>query len=198
MADGGTRSASTDPTLDRQSWLLLRARRGDVRAFEQLYRDSCGRVHGLCLRMTRDRTAAEDCTQETYLRAWRALPAFEGRSHFGTWLHRIAVNVVLERRRRAPPELEPLEPLEPLELLEDGDSGFWLDTPVEEREIETAIAALPDGARDVLVLCAIYGHTHAEAGAMLGIAAGTCKAQLHRARALLRARLQGEGHERHR
>jgi RNA polymerase sigma-70 factor (ECF subfamily) len=185
VADGGIRSVSVHPPPDAQSWLVLRARRGDVRAFEQLYRESCARVHGLCLRMTRDPAAAEDCTQETYLRAWRALSGFAGRSHFGTWLHRIAVNVVLERRRRPQPALEPLA------SLEDGDAGMSFDTPVEEGEIEAAIAALPDGARDVLVLCAIYGHTHSEAGEMLGIAAGTCKAQLHRARALLRMRLQG-------
>jgi RNA polymerase sigma-70 factor (ECF subfamily) len=185
VADSGARSVSTESSPGAASWLLQRARRGDVRAFEQLYRDSCARVHGLCLRMTRDPAAAEDCTQETYLRAWRALPGFEGRSHFGTWLHRIAVNVVLERRRR------PVPPLEPLDALDDGDAGISFDTPVEEAEIEAAIAALPDGARDVLVLCAIYGHTHTEAGEMLGVAEGTCKAQLHRARMLLRTRLQG-------
>jgi RNA polymerase sigma-70 factor (ECF subfamily) len=96
------------------------------------------------------------------------------------------VNVVLERRRRRSPDLDFVE-----ELPEDS-IDVQLDTPLEEREIEAAIAGLPDGARDVLVLCAIYGYTHGEAGAMLGIAEGTCKAQLHRARHLLRTRLGGQ------
>ncbi len=136
MADGGTRSASTETPPDAQAWLLERARRGDARAFEQLYRGSSARVHGLCLRMTRDPGTAEDCVQETFLRAWRALPGFEGRSHFGTWLHRIAVNVVLERRRR------PMPPLEPFEALDDDDFGVGFDAPVEEAELEAAIVAL--------------------------------------------------------
>lgn len=156
---------------------------GDVRAFERLYRDTVGRVHGLCLRLTRDVGLAEDCTQEAYLRAWKALPKFEARSSLATWLHRIAVNVVLERRRRRSPELDFVE------ALPEDSLDVQLDSPLEVREIETAIAGLPDGARDVLVLCALYGYTHGEAGAMLGIAEGTCKAQLHRARQLLRNRL---------
>jgi RNA polymerase sigma-70 factor (ECF subfamily) len=170
--------------LDWQQGLLEQARRGDVRAFERLYRETCARIHGLCLRLTRDVATAEDCTQETYLRAWRALPRFEGRSQLGTWLHRIAVNVVIERRRRGGVEPDSLDDVDEL------DHGVAFDTPVEEREIEQAIDSLPDGARDALVLCAIYGHSHAEAAEMLGLAEGTCKAQLHRARALLRVRLE--------
>src|SRR6185437_2702610 len=104
-------------------------------------------------------------------------------SSFGTWLHRIAVNVVLGRRRRLSEQIELTPPLEEPEM-----GGEWtLDTPVEVGEIETAIASLPEGARDVLVLCGIYGYSHGEASQMLGVAEGTCKAQLHRARALLRA-----------
>lgn len=183
MADGGSQFQGAQ-TLDWQEGLLAQARRGDVRAFERLYRETCSRVHGLCLRLTRDPAAAEDCTQETYLRAWRALASFEGRSQLTTWLHRIAVNVVIERRRRAGTAPESIDDLD------DAAQGVVFDTPVEEREIERAIDSLPDGARDALVLCAIYGHSHAEAGAMLGLAEGTCKAQLHRARALLRARLE--------
>ncbi|MEZ5458213.1 MAG: sigma-70 family RNA polymerase sigma factor [Steroidobacteraceae bacterium] len=184
MADGGTRGQQPAQTLDWQSALLDQARRGDVRAFERLYRETCARVHGLCLRLTHDPTVAEDCTQETYLRAWRALGSFEGRSQLTTWLHRIAVNVVIERRRR-----QGIQP-EPLDGLDEAALGVTLDTPVEEREIERVIESLPAGARDALTLCAIYGYSHAEAAAMLGLAEGTCKAQLHRARSLLRARLE--------
>ena len=185
MADGGVQVSGNDSIVWQQA-ILRQAQRGDVRAFERLYRETIGRVYGICLRLTRDPSLAEDCAQEAYLRAWKALPEFESRSSLATWLHRIAVNVVLERRRRRSPDLDFVE-----ELPEDS-LDVQLDTPLEEREIEAAIAGLPEGARDVLVLCALYGYTHGEAGAMLGIAEGTCKAQLHRARHLLRARLGGE------
>jgi RNA polymerase sigma-70 factor, ECF subfamily len=177
MADGGTRGRDSPD-------LVRRAARGDAAAFEILYRGHCSRVFAICQRLTRDPALAEDCTQDTFVRAWRALPRFEARSAFGTWLHRIAVNVVLERRRRALPPVEFVDELPPERL-----EGAMFDTPVEEAELEAAIAALPEGARDALVLCAIHGYTSAEAAAMLGLAEGTCKAQLHRARRLLRERL---------
>lgn len=179
--------------IEWEAGLVQRARGGDVRAFERLYRDHIGGVYGLCLRMTREPTAAEDCAQEAFINAWRALERFETRSSFGTWLHRIAVNVVLNRRRKRAAQVE-------LPALA-GDSGdepgdlpeeWTLDTPVEVQEIEAAVGGLPDGARDALVLCGIYGYSHGEASQMLGIAEGTCKAQLHRARALLRAKLEPE------
>lgn len=177
MADGGARRL--DP-VD----LVQRAANGDSVAFEQLYRLHAARVHAVCLRLSRDPAHAEDCTQEAFIRAWRALPRFEARSAFGTWLHRIAVNVVMERRRGAGPLLEFVG-----ELPEESPEAALPDTPVEEAELEAAIASLPEGARDALVLCAIHGYTAAEAGAMLGLAGGTCKAQVHRARLLLRERL---------
>ncbi len=182
MADGGTRRA--EPVDWDERALVHRARSGDTAAFERLYRQHCGRVHAVCLRLTRDPALAEDCTQDAFIRAWSALPRFEGRSAFGTWLHRIAVNVVLERRRAPAAPLEFVD-----ELPEQGETVALPDTPVEEAELEAAIASLPQGARDALVLCAIHGYTHVEAGEMLGLAEGTCKAQLHRARRLLRERL---------
>jgi RNA polymerase sigma-70 factor (ECF subfamily) len=190
MADGGSRNTLAVKPADGQAALVERARAGDARAFERLYRETCGRVHAICLRLAGgDRALAEDCVQEAYVRAWKALPRFEARSALGTWLHRIAVNVVLERRRRPAAHLEFVEQVPETDL----DDAF-LDTPVEEAEIETAIASLPPGARDVLVLCAIHGYSHPEAAQMLGIAEGTCKAQLHRARRLLRTRLDAGGH----
>ena len=180
---------------ERVEWelaLVQRASRGDVRAFERLYRDNAGTVFGLCLRLTRHRANAEDCTQETFIQAWRSLQKFESRSAFGTWLHRIAVNVVLSRRRSA----RSIEPGAPAGIAqgsgEPSAEPVVFDTPVEEAELERAIEALPDGARDVLVLSGIYGYKHAEVAEMLGVAEGTCKAQLHRARALLQARLRQE------
>jgi RNA polymerase sigma-70 factor (ECF subfamily) len=164
---------------------LAAARRGDRRAFERLYRRHASDVHGLCLRMTGRRDVAEDCTQEAFIAAWRALPRFEARSRFSTWLHRIAVNAVLARRRglavaseQATVQIEDVEPL----LAGSTDAAGPLD-------LERAIERLPEGARHVLVLVGIYGHSHEEAGEMLGIAIGTSKAQLHRARQLLARQL---------
>ncbi|HEY7996079.1 MAG TPA: sigma-70 family RNA polymerase sigma factor [Steroidobacteraceae bacterium] len=173
--------------VDWEAALVERAVKGDTRAFERLYREHAGRVYGLCLRMTRDVQLAEDCTQDTFINAWKALAQFQTRSSLSTWLHRIAVNVSLSKRRRASPVLE----AEPEEAADDG-TGWTLETPVEVQELETAIAELPDGARDALLLHALYGYSHGEAAQMLGIAEGTCKAQLHRARKLLRERLKME------
>lgn len=101
FADVGTRDsqASADRPQLSDAAVVAAARRGDARAFERLYRMHSGRVFGLCLRMTRRHDVAEDCTQLTFVRAWRKLSAFEGRSAFGTWLHRIAVNEVLTHSR---------------------------------------------------------------------------------------------------
>jgi RNA polymerase sigma-70 factor, ECF subfamily len=164
-----------------EEFLIAQAARGDQRAFERLYRNHVDRVHGLCLRMTRNVASAEDCTQQAFVQAWTALPRFQRRSSFATWLHRIAVNIVLMQRRTS------------IELVsttsDELDETFTLDTPVEVAEIEAAIETLPEGARDVLILSGIYGHSHGEVARMLGVAEGTCKAQLHRARQLLRQRL---------
>ena len=90
-----------DSRVDWEGALVQRAVAGDTRAFERLYREHSGRVYGLCLRMTRDEHLAEDCTQDTFINAWKALPHFETRSSLSTWLHRIAVNVSLGKRRKA-------------------------------------------------------------------------------------------------
>lgn len=173
-----------------ESGLVARARGGDTAAFEALYRRYVGRINGLCLRMTGKPELAEECAQDAFVQAWRSLERFEGRSAFGTWLHRIAVNEVLGRSRRRVPHLESVD------LLAEAD------TPVAEVDLESdavvafdlesAIAGLPPGARHVLVLQAIYGFSHEETAEMLGIAVGTCKAQLHRARRLLKARMTPE------
>lgn len=168
--------------------LVERARGGDIRAFEALYRQHVGRVHGLCLRMLRNADLAEDCTQQAFINAWRSLPGFAMQSSFGTWLHRIAVNVVLSRRPHGPADFAKADVSAP-----DSGAECVFETPVEVGEIEHAIGALPPGMRDVVVLVSLYGYTHTEAASMLGIAEGTSKAQLHRARGLLRQRLGLEG-----
>ena len=177
---------STETVVGFDVALIERARKGDSRAFERLYRDHVGRVHGLCLRMTRNPELAADCAQDTFIKAWKALPKFEARASFSTWLHRIAVNTVLEKRRGPAKAEIPVE--DPTEY--EAETSVVLDTPVEEEELEAAIASLPQGARDALVLCGVYGYEHSEAATMLGIAVGTCKAQLHRARGLLKERLE--------
>ena len=153
--------------------------------FEDLYRAHSGQVYGLCLRLTGQPALAEDCTQECFIRAWRALPGFEGRSQISTWLHRIAVNTVFGLRRRRPGDaLREAGALD--EAAEQVPSGA--DAP-GTTDIEAALARLPQGARDVVVLVGIYGHSHEEAAGMLGIAIGTSKAQLHRGRRLLAQQL---------
>ncbi len=153
--------------------------RGDVPAFEELYRRYAPRVHGLCLRLTGQREAAEDCTQEAFVAAWRALSRFEQRSRFSTWLQSIAVRTVLARRRGLRLVHEVGEPADGLPEVADPGHG---PPPLDA---ERAIANLPEGARHVLVLVGLYGYSHAEAAELLGLAEGTTKAQLHRARMLL-------------
>jgi RNA polymerase sigma-70 factor, ECF subfamily len=156
--------------------------RGDLAAFETVYRHFAPRIYGLCLRLTGQREAAEDCTQESFVAAWRALGRFEKRSRFSTWLQRIAIHVVLARRRGLRAAHEVAEPAAGLPEVADHGSAPPID-------LERAIAGLPEGARDVLVLVGIYGYSHTEAAQALGVAEGTCKAQLHRARGLLSAAL---------
>lgn len=166
--------------------LVAAARLGNVAAFERLYRAHVGRVTGLCLRMTRRRDIAEDCTQQAFVRAWRSLSAFEGRSAFGTWLHRIAVNEVLTHARNHGTRVEATEELD--ESMDDERSGGEFGV-VDVMDVERALELLPEGSRHVVVLQAVYGYSHEEVADMLGIAVGTCKAQLHRGRRLLRERL---------
>lgn len=165
----------------------MEAAGGDKPAFERLYLRHRGRVYGLCLRMCREPNEAEECAQEAFIQAWRKLHLFRGDSEFGTWLHRLTVNTVLQRMRRARRDQDRLtflaEPDDNRPIAEEADAEAATD------DIEAALKTLPGGARSVVVLCGVYGYSHEEASAMLGIAVGTCKAQLHRARKLLAARL---------
>jgi RNA polymerase sigma-70 factor (ECF subfamily) len=137
--------------------------------------------------MTRHQQTAEDLTQETFVNAWRSLSAFEGRSGFGTWLHRIAVNAVLARSRSPQGRGEvSITDVDGEDREYPAHDGMDTATPLD---LERAIETLPAGARDVMVLYGVYGYSHEEAADMLGVAVGTCKAQLHRARRLLRERM---------
>jgi RNA polymerase sigma-70 factor (ECF subfamily) len=177
-------TAGTDIVPDEAAW-IRQAQRSDTRAFEALYRLHIDKVYGLCLRMTGNVSEAEDCAQEAFIQAWNKLNKFRGDSAFATWLHRIAVNTVLGRIRKSKREQDRIQTVADTrpEPLETGDTG-------ELRDLAAAIDRLPEGARHVFVLNAVYGYTHDEAAGMLGIAAGTSKAQLHRARRLLAQQLE--------
>jgi len=172
--------------LAEERALVEAAKRGSKAAFEALYRNHVGKVYGLCLRMTAHPATAEDCTQEAFIQAWRSLPAFESRSAFGTWLHRIAVNAVLAQGRRRRELLGTSGSAE--------DEGAALPDPTigdasTVLDLEAGLRRLPTGARQALVLVGLYGYSHEEAAALLGVAVGTCKSQVHRARQLLGERL---------
>jgi RNA polymerase sigma-70 factor (ECF subfamily) len=168
--------------------LVDRARRGSREAFEEIYRLHVDRVHGLCLRLSRDRGRAEELTQEVFVKAFEKLDQFRGDSALLSWLHRMAVRAVLGARRsqrRREARIQPVEDLPPSARQAEAssaDPGFGLD-------LERHIAALPTGARAVFVLYDIEGYDHQEIAAMTGLAVGTSKAQLHRARRLLRKAL---------
>jgi RNA polymerase sigma-70 factor (ECF subfamily) len=175
-------SLLVSPTAPR---LNPSAAHGGMRAFEALYREHVGAVYGLCLRLTGSRELAQDCTQETFLAAWRALPKFQARSSLATWLHRIAVNTVLARQRGPAARFEAMTSTAE-EVAVNRRGGSDSAPPLD---LERAIAALPDGARHVLVLVGIYGYNHEEAAELLGLRAGTCRAHLHRARQLIKQHL---------
>jgi RNA polymerase sigma-70 factor (ECF subfamily) len=179
----------TEIVADEAAW-IGQAQRSDARAFEALYRLHIDKVYGLCLRMTGNVSEAEDCAQEAFIQAWNKLNKFRGDSAFATWLHRIAVNTVLGRIRKSKREQDRIQTVADMRPapLETGDTG-------ELRDLVAAVDRLPEGARHVFVLNAVYGYTHDEAAGMLGIAAGTSKAQLHRARRLLAQQLEEQEFE---
>lgn len=185
----GVAAVTEQGLIDEQDW-VERAQQADTTAFESLYRLHVDRVYGLCLRMTGNPSEAEDCTQEAFIQAWNKLSKFRGDSAFSTWMHRIAVNSVLGRMRKARRELDKMQAVTDISPVPEtvGDSGNFED-------LQNAVDDLPDGARHVFVLHAVYGYSHDETGEMLGIAAGTSKAQLHRAKRLLASNLKINGYE---
>ncbi|HJU07897.1 MAG TPA: sigma-70 family RNA polymerase sigma factor [Rhodanobacteraceae bacterium] len=166
--------------------LARAAASGDTRAFETLYRRHAGRVHGAILRLVGGRHArAEELTQEAFVRAWQKLPGFRFESAFGTWLYRLAVNTALmdlRAQKNDPVEQGVEEDIAP----ESGASPFC---PAEREELERAVAGLSPRTRAVLVLHDVEGWKHEEIASELAMAVGSSKAQLHRARRLLRRAL---------
>ena len=161
-----------------------KAAAGDHRAYERLYRTHAARIHSLARRMMGG-DQAEELTQDVFVRAWEKLGSFRGEAQFGTWLYRLAINLILSRRGRLAiqrsRELPDDTALETLPARAGhGDLGM---------DFESAIERLPDGARQVFVLHDVEGYKHEEIADMLGVTSGTSKAQLHRARMLLRRSL---------
>jgi RNA polymerase sigma-70 factor (ECF subfamily) len=174
------------PSSDDTAALVALAARGDVSAFEQLYKRSSGRVYAICIRMTGDAQRARELTHDAFVRAWERLSTFRGEAAFETWMHRIAVNLVLgadrsERRRRARIVSSEDEP--------DSErvAAFGSPAPdVETRvDLERAIAALPPRARQVFVLHDVEGYKHDEIADRLDLQSSSVRAQLHRARKLI-------------
>jgi RNA polymerase sigma-70 factor, ECF subfamily len=166
---------------------VAKAAAGDVSAFEHLYRTHLPKVHSLVRRMSGGRDA-DELTQDVFVRVWQKLGSFRGDSAFATWLHRLAVNVVIERFRQDTTRRQ---------RLHDGEEIFeTLSAPLPSRDFsmdfEAALVSLPDGAREIFVLHDVEGYKHREIGTLLDISSGTSKAQLHRARMMLRRHLKSE------
>ena len=176
QATGRTDADAVDATL---------AASGDAHAFERLYRAHLGRVSSLVRRMLSD-DDPDDVIQDVFVRAWQKLGTFRGESAFGTWLHRLAVNVILGRRETL--GIRRQRHLEGDTALETVPSRRT--TPEISMDFEAAIARLPEGARQVFVLHDVEGYRHEEIAEMLGLATGTSKSQLHRARMALRRHLE--------
>jgi RNA polymerase sigma-70 factor (ECF subfamily) len=194
-ADGGSEHARVDP-------LVQAVLRGGADAFAPLYDAHAARVRALCLGLVGDETIADELVQDVFVRVWERLASFRGESTFSTWLHRLTINVVFQqdrsRRRRAARVAIVSDFASPTAL---GD-GVMLDAightarshdPTERMDLDAAIRTLPPGARAVFTMHDVGGLSHQEIATELGIAEGTSKAHLFRARRLLRVRLRAYG-----
>lgn len=170
---------------------IRRAQRGDVDAFEVLYRENAGRVFALCIRLKGgDRSDATELMQDVFIKAWRRLETFRGDCAFSSWLHRLAVNTMLENARGDHRRSARVLSMEDTSLLPGAARSSGIDLRLE---MEEAVASLPKGARMAFVLHDVEGYQHQEIAEQLSVSVGTVKAQLHRARRLLRERLGDEG-----
>ena len=167
---------------------IRRAQSGDVDAFELLYREYAGRVYALCLRLKAgDTTDATELMQDVFIKAWRRLETFRGECAFSSWLHRLAVNTMLENARGDNRRIARVLPMDDTSRLAGAARSSGIDLKMD---MEDAIASLPKGARLAFVLHDVEGYQHQEIAEQLGVSVGTIKAQLHRARRLLRERLE--------
>lgn len=168
------------------------AQQGDAAAFERIYRLHSRRVYSLCLRMVGNTTEAEDLTQEAFLQLFRKISTFRGESAFSTWLHRLAVNVVLMKlRKKSGTETSLEEVTEPDE--ESGGPRRDFGTPdlrlvgsIDRVNLQRAVDRLPPGYKSVFVLHDVQGYEHNEIAEIMGCSIGNSKSQLHKARMRLR------------
>lgn len=172
---------------------VAKAASGDRQAFERLYRRHVNRVFSVCTRMCGSRVTGEELTQDVFVRTWEKLPQFRGESAFSTWLHRIAINVVLNARKSEGRQASRIDEGRS-EDVDDEGGGDVFGQPrktfeAERMDLERAIAGLPAGARRIFVMHDVEGYKHEEIAEMYGITSGGSKAQLHRARLLLREAL---------
>lgn len=166
--------------------LVETAQAGDARAFEALYHRTSGRVYSVCLRMAGDADRATELVQDVYVRVWEKLPGFRGDSQFTTWLHRLTVNLVLQNRRsRGRREAREIGTGD----LERFGRTARRSMPGTRVDLERAIAGLPEKARRVLVLRDVEGYKYDEIARLTGVSLGTVKAQIHRARGLVKEAL---------
>jgi RNA polymerase sigma-70 factor (ECF subfamily) len=167
---------------------IRRAQAGDVDAFELLYREHAGRIFALCLRLEAGNSAdATELMQDVFIKAWRRISTFRGDCAFSSWLHRMTVNTMLENARSDRRRIARVLPMDDTSLL----PGAARSSGVElKMDMENAIASLPRGARLAFVLHDVEGYQHQEIAEQLSVSVGTIKAQLHRARRLLRERLE--------
>lgn len=189
MSEPMTDTTTARVVADTDLALARLAAAGDARAFESIYRRHAARVHGVIVRLVgASGMRAQDLTQEAFVRAWQALQQFRFESAVSTWLHRLAVTTALMelRRRRSGPRFDD-EALDDLGMVDSAGHGTALGM-----DLQRAVATLPPRARAVLVLHDVEGWKHEEIACELGMAVGSSKAQLHRARQLLRQRLGGE------
>jgi RNA polymerase sigma-70 factor (ECF subfamily) len=180
------------PVHESDYELAQQAGRGDMQAFEQIYRLHHRHVYGLCLRMTKNVAEAEDITQEVFLHLYRKVGSFRGAASFTTWLHRLTINQVLMhfRKSRARKDRSPLEDAPPAALgtrMQHGGATHMM----ERVTLDRAIAQLPPGYRAVFLLHDAMGYEHEEIARLLGCAVGTSKSQLHKARMKLRRIIRG-------
>lgn len=168
-----------------KAW-VAQASKGDTRAYERIYRLLEGRIFALCLRMTGNDQEAEERTQDVFVHAWEKLGQFRGDSRFSTWLHRLAVNLILQERRK---EGRRRKREESTDRIESYGHAAVRSMPGTRVDLERAIAALPDGARRVLVLRDVQGYAYQEIAEITGVTLGTVKAQIHRARQLVQETL---------
>lgn len=190
MTAPGARGAT--PAAGRADELALveRCRRGDLAAFEQIYRAHSGRLYSVAYRMVGNAADAEDLLQDIFLAAHRKLDSFRGDSALGTWLYRLATNLCLDHLRSRGTRSSALtDPLDEEIGLADVRSRGLAERTVTRMDLERALARLPEGCRAAFVLHDIEGLEHREVADALGIAEGTSKSQVHKARLRLRTLL---------